>query len=187
MSGALVPVERGAPVEVLPGVCDDTCRMCVFRGYLSQTGIICDFFGKTGQRRGCPAGRGCIRRMTGDKLRSVEQLIFLGKAEEKKRGRPRSEQLTPEEFQDRQRRSKAEYRAKIRAALGGRQAAVLGAYKRAEHLTVRELAERVGVSHYAVSKWLAEWQFARWDKLAALGIEKPEGLPEGLGRERKTT
>lgn len=187
MSGALVPVERGAPAEVLPGVCDETCRACVFRSWL-HSWTICDYIGITGHSRGCPAGKGCTRRTVGSKGRSISQLIFLGQAaaaeaEVKKRGRPKGPTPTPEELRARNRRNKDRYVEKCRAALGGRQAAVLAAYKKANGLTIQTMADRAGVSCFAMSKWLAERQFARWDALAALGIQKPEGLPERIGRK----
>lgn len=184
MSGALVPVESGAPVEVLPGVCDETCRKCIFRSWL-HSWTICDFIGITGQRRGCPAGKGCTRRIVGNKGKSISQLIFLGQAAaaQKKTGRPKGPPPTPEEMRARRRKYKETYQAKCRAALGGRQAAVLKAYKKAHGLTVQTMADRAGVPNFALSKWIAERQFARWDALAHLGIEKPEGLPERLGGE----
>lgn len=197
-----MPVESGAPVEALPGVCDDTCRKCIFRRWL-HSWTICDFIGITGHRRGCPAGKGCTRRIVGDKGRSISQLIFLGQAAAaeaalpKKRGRPKAAQpktpgrpkgppLTPEERKKRVSDTKKAYREKVRAALGGRQAAVLKGYLAVNGISSREMAERIGVSQPILAHWMAEHLCAKWDKLAALGIQKPEGLPEGLGRERKT-
>ena len=181
-----MPVESGTLVEVLPGVCDDTCRKCIFRSWL-HSWTICDFIGITGQRRGCPAGKGCTRRIVGDKGRSISQLIFLGQAEAvqsaaRKRGRPPGPKPPQEEMRERQKRYKADSRERIRAALGGRQAAVLKAYKTDERLTIQTMADRVGVTKTVMSKWMEELQFARWDKLEALGIQKPEGLPEGRAR-----
>ena len=102
-------------------------------------------------------------------------------------GKASGAQPTPEELRERRKRYKAASYERIRAALGGRQAAVLKAYKKANGLTVQTMADRVGVSRVVMSKWMEERQIANWDKLAALGIQKPEGLPEGLGRGRKTT
>lgn len=191
MSGALVPVESGALVEVLPGVCDETCRKCIFRTSI-YSWPICDYIGITGHRRGCPPGKGCTRRIVGNRGRSISQLIFLGQAaavqaETRKRGRPPGPQPTPEELRERRKRYKAASYERIRAALGGRQAEALKAYKKDNGLTVQTMADRVGVSRVVMSKWMEERQIANWDKLAFLGIQKPEGLPEGLGRGRKTT
>lgn len=192
MSGALVPVERGAPVEVLPGVCDETCGGCIFRGWLNGM-TICDFIGLTGRRRGCPAGKDCTRRIVGLKGRSISQLIFMGQAAaakaalSKKPGRTKGPPLTSEERKKRVSDTKKAYREKVRAALGGRQAAVLKGYLAENGISSREMAERIGVTQPILAHWMAEHLCAKWDKLAALGIKKPEGLPEGLGRERKTT
>ncbi|MBR4702326.1 MAG: hypothetical protein IKO91_00635 [Oscillospiraceae bacterium] len=187
MSGALVPVESGAPVEVLPGVCDDTCKGCIFRSWL-HSWTICDFIGITGYRRGCPAGKGCTRRIVGDKGRSISQLIFLGQAAAaeaalpKKPGRPKGPALTPKERRKRANDAKKTYRERVHAALGGRQTAVLKGFLKETGISVREMAVRIGVSEYTLAHWIAEHLCAKWDKLADLGIQKPEGLPEGLGR-----
>ena len=44
------------------------CRKCI---YLSCAGNekTCDYIGKTGHMRGCPAGVGCNRRVNGEKKR----------------------------------------------------------------------------------------------------------------------
>lgn len=44
------------------------CKGCIFRG---KTGAdsSCDFIYLTNQPRGCPAGKGCTRKVTGKKLR----------------------------------------------------------------------------------------------------------------------
>lgn len=186
-SGALVPVTSGTQAEALPVVRDETCRQCIFRSSL-YSWPICDYIGITGHRRGCPPGKGCTRRIVGLKGRSISQLIFLGQAaavqaETRRRGRPPGPQPTLEEIRERRKRYKAVSYERIRAALGGRQAAVLKAYKKSNGLTIQTMADRVGVSRVVMSKWMEERQIANWDKLAALGIQKPEGLPEGRARK----
>lgn len=42
------------------------CRKCEYYGSESYGGNLCDYLLRTGHRRGCKAGVGCIRRETGE-------------------------------------------------------------------------------------------------------------------------
>ena len=45
-----------------PGLCDGYCIGCKYHyGEHGTDGMYCDFYFKTGVRRGCPAGTGCLR------------------------------------------------------------------------------------------------------------------------------
>jgi transposase-like protein len=46
------------------------CNGCIH--YARSVGS-CDYFHHTGQRRGCPAGKGCTRRETGRKKKSKDK------------------------------------------------------------------------------------------------------------------
>ena len=51
------------------------CRKCY---YLSRCGsdITCDYIGKTGHMRGCPAGVGCTKRLIKKKRRQILPVLF---------------------------------------------------------------------------------------------------------------
>lgn len=40
------------------------CKGCIHKGMAHGGVPICDYLLHTGQRRGCPAGKGCIRKET---------------------------------------------------------------------------------------------------------------------------
>lgn len=42
------------------------CRKCEYYGSESYGGNLCDYMLRTGHRRGCKAGVGCMRRETGE-------------------------------------------------------------------------------------------------------------------------
>lgn len=49
------------------GVCDSYCKGCQYLGSYK----ICDFFLTTREKRGCPAGKGCTRKVKGKKIRII--------------------------------------------------------------------------------------------------------------------
>lgn len=80
-------------------VCDETCRPCVYHG--TAAGLItCDHLLITGERRGCPAGKGCIRRKKGRRERSIDALVYLSPP----KSRRELPDKTPEELAERKRR-----------------------------------------------------------------------------------
>ena len=64
-------------------VCDKTCKPCIYSSVMSTWGVSCNYILVTGNRRGCPAGKGCERRIVGKKQNSIDGLIFRGRAEKK--------------------------------------------------------------------------------------------------------
>lgn len=147
--------------------CDGYCRGCIYlaRGlYLS-----CDFFSVTGQLRGCPAGTGCTRRVTGKRARSIDAEAFRLPPVPRK-------VMTEEERKAAQVEYSRRYQAKLMAELGGRQGTVVRAFLADRQLTHAALARMLGVSDTAVRDWAQERKRARWDLLATVGCMKPEGL-----------
>ena len=39
------------------------CKGCIYRGWIADTFSTCDYMILTGKPRGCPPGKGCIRRV----------------------------------------------------------------------------------------------------------------------------
>ena len=59
-------------------VCDETCKSCIYSTAMSTWGICCNYILVTGNMRRCPAGKGCERRIVGEKAVSIDTLIFKG-------------------------------------------------------------------------------------------------------------
>lgn len=55
---------------------DENCRDCVFRTTLNFYGIICNYLGVMGRRRGCPPGKGCLRKIRGPKRDSLDARLY---------------------------------------------------------------------------------------------------------------
>lgn len=68
------------------------------------------------------------------------------------------------------------YRQRLRERLQGRQRAAILAWLEAMQITQLEAAELVGVSYRCFSGWATENSPAKWDKMAAAGCRRPEGL-----------
>lgn len=64
--------------------CDKSCRPCMYSTYLSTWGICCNYILVTGNRRGCPAGKECERRIEGTKARTLDEMLYRGQEEKKK-------------------------------------------------------------------------------------------------------
>lgn len=150
-------------------VCDRTCMGCAYSSVTSMWGISCNYILVTGHRRGCPAGAKCTKRLTGSRMLTVDQLILMPRLAEKHRER---KALSKEEKSAQRRRSEA----KSRERLAGRQRAVLIGYRDEHHLTNTKMAEMAGVKRKTLESWMTELCRAKWDKLAPLGIQKPEGI-----------
>jgi hypothetical protein len=56
--------------------CDENCRDCVFHTTLSFYGIICNYLGVMGRRRGCPPGKDCLRKIRGPKRESLDSRLY---------------------------------------------------------------------------------------------------------------
>lgn len=60
-------------------VCDKTCRGCIYCAVLSGGDLTCDYLLVTHNIRGCPAGKGCERRISGKKALTIDQQIYRGR------------------------------------------------------------------------------------------------------------
>ena len=92
----------------------------------------------------------------------------------KKRGRPAT--MTPEEAYEREKERRREATKEFRAKSQGRQRAAILAYKEETGESNYTIADKIGISESRFRKWLTEYAPANWEKLAILGIKKPEGL-----------
>ena len=153
---------------------DAYCRDCIYRGS-AYGGSCCCFFEMTKIRRGCPSGKGCTRKVRGDKPRSLSQLnLHKPKAPEKEK-KP-IVKLSHEEIQRRQTERKRKAAAEYRAKAQGRQKAAIEEYKKEHKLTFAQFAGLLGISDGTLQHWVYENYPANWELLGKLGIEKPEGL-----------
>lgn len=163
-------------------VVDAYCKDCQYLGGTSA-GKCCNYMEIVGQRRGCPAGKGCNRRKKGARKRLPGEKITLpgsnlrfNKPKEQKPEKP------PETEEERAIRLKAtsekrkEYKIAFRARVNGRQQKVIQEYRDSRGLTNAELAAEIGVTQKTVERWIIEESSADWKKLAKLGIAKPEGI-----------
>ncbi len=77
-------------------VCDKTCRSCIYSSTVSETGpVTCDYILVTGNRRGCPAGKGCERYIKGERAPSVDQQLYSGRKAEKKEPKEKPKEQKP--------------------------------------------------------------------------------------------
>ena len=149
--------------------CDATCRGCRYSSIIS-CGLCCDYYlvHGVGHRRGCKAGKGCEKREAGPKAQTIEQKLqsICRKDPPKKPKKWRT--MTPEE--------RKKYRDRVKAEVAGKQAAVLEEYREKNCTTYAQMARDLGISPKTMGNWVAERCRAKWDKLAKLGIERPEGI-----------
>ena len=144
----------------------------------------CDFSVITGELRGCPAGDGCTRRDLGKisphLADAQKSWADFERQKRKPKPTPKSEQLpvvaSVEATRERDRRKKTLEKERTKAKCQGRQRKAIMDFLAATGMTHRELAELAGVSPGTLDKWAYECSLANWGKLAAAGIEKPEGL-----------
>ena len=65
------------------GLCDSYCKPCVYSRMDTHHNLIhCDYIGITGHSRGCPAGKGCVMRVEGEKKQSIPMMIFNGRRQD---------------------------------------------------------------------------------------------------------
>lgn len=147
-------------------ICDERCRSCMYASTLSNLSVVCNYLLVTGNRRGCPAGEACERYIKGNHAITIENSIFKGAPPKPKK-----------KVDHREKRRK--YREQTQAMWQGRQHDAIHAYCKENKLTYTDLARKLGVSQTTVAYWAKEYCPAKWDKLAKLGIQKPE-LPKGV-------
>ncbi len=142
-------------------LCDQRCRKCIYGGTVSGGGVVCDYLLITGNRRRCPAGKKCERYVRGNRLSTIDNSIFRGTTPKPKRKRDQAAY-------------KRKYRALIQSQLRGLQKAAIREYCERTGSTYSDIGRLIGVSQTTVSGWAKEYGPANWDKLAKLGIEKPD-------------
>ncbi|MBO7668334.1 MAG: hypothetical protein J6T26_07715 [Firmicutes bacterium] len=67
-------------------------------------------------------------------------------------------------------------RARAKKSLRGRQHAVIWEFAKANDMRYADMANMIGVKPKTLAKWASENARANWEKLAKLGIVRPEGL-----------
>lgn len=158
-------------------VCDATCRGCRYSATVSF-GYCCDYYlvHGVGHRRGCRAGKGCTKREAGPKAQTIEQRIqsIERKAPPKPQKKPR--EIIMDAAHVASRESNRRYVDRLRERLQGRQRAAIIAYRDEHKTTLAQMARDIGVTAKCMETWAAERSHAKWDKLAELGIERPEGI-----------
>lgn len=140
-------------------LCDELCTTCAYACTITGGALVCDYLLVTGIMRGCPAGTGCDKYLPGEKIRSLSSQIQCGKLDD----------LTG------QKRKEAR-RAETQRRLGGRQRAAIRDYCRDHGVAYVDIARAIGVSQSTIAYWAKEYGMARWDKLAKVGIKRPEGI-----------
>lgn len=161
-------------------VCDDYCVPCVYLSRLSNMTKTCNYLLVTGERRGCSAGTGCSRRVIGEKKPSIDWLILSGRNEEKleaaetarmeRQGATQTRQASLSEHSIKKRK----LAEKTRQYWQGRQTAAIKAFLAKNHMPVSALARQIGTSETALRRWIREANNADWERLALVGIKKPE-------------
>lgn len=161
-------------------VVDSYCNGCQYLGTNSY-GKWCRYNDVTGHARGCPAGAECKRYIAGVHKRVPNAFAFEHKVPEKKPKedpppKPKRVPMTPEQAYEREKARKRETARKYREKAQGRQRAAIMAYKEATGDSNYQISLKIGISESHIQKWVNEYVPANWDKLAIIGIEKPEGL-----------
>ena len=160
---------------------DAYCKGCIYLGTNSM-GKCCDYNYVTGKVRGCPAGDGCTKRLTGSKKRYAPSLFAASAkakpdpSEPKKKGRPRRELPPDVKPYDRERVRRRIASEEYKAKAQGRQRAAIVEYKIKNNATYEDIANLIGVHKSTVQKWCNEYKPANWALLETIGIHKPEGL-----------
>lgn len=148
-------------------VCSKKCRDCIYASAIGGDLVVCNYILVTGQRRGCDAGQSCERYIKGVRCSTIDNSIFRGAAPPKPRPKTR---MTAEE----RREMKKKYRLRTQSICQGRQKAAIREFCDRTGWTYTQIANALGVSQTAVAYWAKEYSPAKWDKLAKLGIVKPE-------------
>lgn len=61
-------------------LCDSYCEPCIYSRTNDQFGLTtCNYINVVGVSRGCPAGKGCDKRVIGEKKKTIESFIFRGR------------------------------------------------------------------------------------------------------------
>lgn len=154
---------------------DNYCNGCIYLGKVTG-GLCCSFCDVTGHSRGCPSGQGCTCKKTGNREHSPNYFTYQRSSPEKKEEKAKPAFNEYDEY-ERERARKKRSAARTRAELQGRQKAVILAFRDSIGVTSVQLAAMVGVKPSTLSHWLSEDTRADWGKLAALGIQKPDGVP----------
>ena len=158
-------------------VVDSYCKGCQYLSTVSG-GRNCNYNFITGRLRGCPAGKGCKRHTNpvyaynNDKAPAVKKTAPPPKPSPKRK-RP---VMTPEEAYEREKYLKREAAKRFREKAQGKQRAAIMEYKEKTGESNVTIAAKVGISESQFQKWVLEYVPANWDKLAIVGIKKPEGL-----------
>lgn len=161
--------------------CDKWCEGCE---YLSKGGeVCCDYFTKTGMRRGCPAGTGCDKRRRPEKvnrdarLKSQEQmqkaqLIPPPPKPPGKPGRPRGtvDCLDPSRVAARA----AARKKRLIPMLVGEQREAIQSWRKSLGLTQRAAGALLGVTGSTVGHWEAGEERANWTLLEKHGCKRPK-------------
>lgn len=155
---------------------DRYCNGCMYLTRMSGDWF-CDYISATGERRGCPAGVGCVRRTMGGKAVSMAALHELGKIpptiKNPKVVRTRQDWEDIErKHQERKRRLAEECQARC----AGRQKAAIAKWMKANRATQRELADLIGVDAKTISQWFCETRPAKWSLLEKVGVYRPIGM-----------
>lgn len=153
----------------MSGIVDVWCDGC---RYVSKGGgtPTCEYMTMTGWRRGCPAGNGCTKRERPEGwkpqriLHTDEQwfrMPALKKAEQKARHEETRKRKTEAQRPERKQRQ-----------------SIIREWRKAEGLTQRQVAERIGMSEAIVCKWECGEREANWALLRAAGMPVPEKLTD---------
>ena len=160
---------------------DAFCKGCQYIGTNSY-GKWCRYNDVTGHMRGCPAGEGCIRYSQGP-AKHIPNASPFASAYAKKQTvaepKPKKEKkppMTPEERYEREKDRKRQTAKELQEKAQGRQRAAIMAYKEATGDSNYKISLKIGVHESTINKWVNEYAPANWDKLAILGVAKPEGL-----------
>lgn len=157
---------------------DAYCKGCQYLGTNSY-GKWCRYNDVTGHVRGCPAGKDCIRYLKGPAKHTPNASPFASAYAKKQAADAIKENKAPQTPEERAKRDKERKRnaaIAYRAKANGRQRAVIIAYKEAHGLSNSSLGDKIGVCESTINKWVTEYVPSDWNKLAILGIKKPEGL-----------
>ena len=65
------------------------CNGCKYRGKTGSGDVTCDFMFLTGKPRGCAAGKGCTRKIVGQKLKRRNDISVRGYSDGEFAGRNR--------------------------------------------------------------------------------------------------
>lgn len=166
---------------------DAYCKGCIYLIRVSL-GRACNYLDINRHSRGCPSGKGCIRRQYGQKKR--KSISFGGglpplETVNKAAPAPKKPPETKEEYNARRRLEKQKNAEKTRARLQGKQKEAIQAFKDETGYSNRKLSELLGISESTVQKWASEYQSADWTILETIGIMKPEGIDCDGQRKRR--